>query len=104
MKCVEEVFTKEGLEELAAFKRELNEMIKYSEDRDEGIKKGLQEGRYNTQKESTFKLLKKYFPQEDLSCFHELNYAQYKAIFDMLIEDKEFDEIKTFIENDEEEN
>ena len=99
MKRIEKAFTKEGLEELAAFKRELNESIIYSEGKDEGLQEGLQKGSYNNQKETTFKLLKKNFPQEDLSCFKELSYAQYKTIFDMLVEDKEFSEIKAFAEN-----
>ena len=80
-----EAFTKEGLEELAAFKREVNDSIRYSE------------GSNDKQKEMTLQLLKKNFPQEDLSCFNELPFEQYETIFNMLMDDKSFDEIQSVL-------
>ena len=91
-----ETFAKEGLEDLAAFKRELSDSIRYSEVRDEGI--------YSNQKEMTFDFLETKYPGYDFSCFEDLSLSQYKTICKMILDNKEFDEIKAFIENDEEEN
>ena len=77
-----ETFTKEGLEDFAAFKRDIAESIRAKE----------------FQKEMTFRLLKKNFPQEDLSCFEELSFEQYETMADMLIGDKSLNEIKAYIE------
>lgn len=95
MKRVEEIFTAEGLAELAAFKRELNDSVIYCEGRDKGS--------YETQKEMTFDFLGAKYPGYDFSCFEDLSLSQYKTICRMIINNKSFDEIKTFIENEEEE-
>ena len=97
MKRVEEAFTKEGLEDLAAFKRELSDSIIYSEGRDEGIGEGI----YSNQKEMTFDFLETKYPGYDFSCFEDLSLSQYRTICKMILDNKEFDEIKAYAENSE---
>ena len=68
-----------------------------AEGKAEGIVEGKEEGVYNTQREVTMSIFKVKYPNIDVSLISNLTLEQYKAIFNLLIQDAPFKEIEAII-------
>ena len=65
--------------------------------REEGREEGLAEGIYNTQKEMTIYAFKVKHPDFDFTLLENLTLEQYKAILNLLINDKSLEEIQEIL-------
>ena len=64
---------------------------------EKGIAEGKVEGAYNTQREMTISIFKVKYPNIDIALISNLTLEQYKAIFNLLLQDAAFEEIETII-------
>ena len=83
-----------------AYKRSLNRWANerdkqdmYEKGKEEGIKQGIEQGKYNLIKQ----LFNKYYPEEDDSILESLNNEQYDKIFKMILDNRSINEIKGFL-------
>ena len=83
-----------------AYKRSLNRWANerdkqdmYEKGKEEGIKQGIEQGKYNLIKQ----LFNKYYPKEDDSILENLNNEQYDKIFEMILDNRSINEIKGFL-------
>ena len=83
-----------------AYKRSLNRWANerdkqdmYEKGKEEGIKQGIEQGKYNLIKQ----LFNKYYPEEDDSILESLNSEQYDKIFEMILDNRGINEIKKFL-------
>ena len=83
-----------------AYKRSLNRWANerdkqdmYEKGKEEGIKQGIEQGKYNLIKQ----LFNKYYPKEDDSILESLNSEQYDKIFEMILDNQSIEEIKKFL-------
>ena len=83
-----------------AYKRSLNRWANerdkqdmYEKGKEEGIKQGIEQGKYNLIKQ----LFNKYYPKEDDSILESLNSEQYDTIFEMILDNQSIEEIKKFL-------
>ena len=83
-----------------AYKRSLNRWANerdkqdmYEKGKEEGIKQGIEQGKYNLIKQ----LFNKYYPEEDDSILENLNNEQYDKIFEMILDNRSINEIKEFL-------
>ena len=65
--------------------------------REEGREEGLAEGVYNNQKEMTIYAFKVKHPDFDFTLLEDLTLEQYKAILNLLINDKSLEEIQKIL-------
>ena len=83
-----------------AYKRSLNRWANerdkqdmYEKGKEEGIKQGIEQGKYNLIKQ----LFNKYYPEEDDKILENLNNEQYDKIFEMILDNRSINEIKGFL-------
>ena len=83
-----------------AYKRSLNcwanerdKQDMYEKGKEEGIKQGIEQGKYNLIKQ----LFNKYYPKEDDNILENLNNEQYDKIFEMILDNRSINEIKGFL-------
>lgn len=83
-----------------AYKRSLNRWANerdkqdmYEKGKEEGIKQGIEQGKYNLIKQ----LFNKYYPKEDDSILENLNNEQYDKIFEMILDNRSINEIKELL-------
>ena len=83
-----------------AYKRSLNcwanerdKQDMYEKGKEEGIKQGIEQGKYNLIKQ----LFNKYYPEEDDNILENLNNEQYDKIFEMILDNRSINEIKGFL-------
>ena len=83
-----------------AYKRSLNRWANerdkqdmYEKGKEEGIKQGIEQGKYNLIKQ----LFNKYYPEEDDNILENLNNEQYDKIFEMILDNRSINEIKGFL-------
>lgn len=83
-----------------AYKRSLNRWANerdkqdmYEKGKEEGIKQGIEQGKYNLIKQ----LFNKYYPEEDDNILENLNNEQYDKIFEMILDNRSINEIKEFL-------
>ena len=83
-----------------AYKRSLNRWANerdkqdmYEKGKEEGIKQGIEQGKYNLIKQ----LFNKYYPKEDDSILESLNSEQYDKIFEMILDNQSSEEIKDIL-------
>ena len=84
-----------------AYKRSLNRWANerdkqdmYEKGKEEGIKQGIEQGKYNLIKQ----LFNKYYPKEDDSILENLNNEQYDKIFEMILNNYSIEKIKNIID------
>ena len=84
-----------------AYKRSLNRWANerdkqdmYEKGKEEGIKQGIEQGKYNLIKQ----LFNKYYPKEDDSILENLNSEQYDKIFEMILNNYSIEKIKNIID------
>ena len=65
----------------------------YEKGKEEGIKQGIEQGKYNLIKQ----LFNKYYPKEDDSILENLNSEQYDKIFEMILDNRSINEIKELL-------
>ena len=83
-----------------AYKRSLNRWANerdkqdmYEKGKEEGIKQGIEQGKYNLIKQ----LFNKYYPEEDDNILENLNNQEYDKIFEMILDNRSINEIKGFL-------
>ena len=83
-----------------AYKRSLNRWANerdkqdmYEKGKEEGIKQGIEQGKYNLIKQ----LFNKYYPEEDDNILENLNNEQYDKIFEMILDNRSSEEIKDIL-------
>ena len=83
-----------------AYKRSLNRWANerdkqdmYEKGKEEGIKQGIEQGKYNLIKQ----LFNKYYPEEDDNILENLNNEQYDKIFEMILDNRSINEIKELL-------
>ena len=84
-----------------AYKRSLNRWANerdkqdmYEKGKEEGIKQGIGQGKYNLIKQ----LFNKYYPEEDDNILENLNNEQYDKIFEMILNNYSIEKIKNIID------
>ena len=84
-----------------AYKRSLNRWANerdkqdmYEKGKEEGIKQGIEQGKYNLIKQ----LFNKYYPEEDDNILENLNNEQYDKIFEMILNNYSIEKIKNIID------
>ena len=90
---VTEQVTKEVTEEVT---KEVTEQVT-KEVTEQVMEKGKVEGAYNTQREVTMSIFKVKYPNTDVALISDLTLEQYKAIFNLLLQDAPLKEIETII-------
>ena len=83
-----------------AYKRSLNRWANerdkqdmYEKGKEEGIKQGIEQGKYNLIKQ----LFNKYYSEEDDNILENLNNQEYDKIFEMILDKRSINEIKGFL-------